>query len=341
MRTAGSGMRAVRGSLRCYPEWWRQRYGAEQEGLAEDLAAEGRPQWLLAAGLLAGAARARMTGSGMPPVPELWSSRVRASVVVGTVAAALALPLEFACFGAVSEHGWSGPGPAAVKLSGAAAVVHWELTALLLIWLFGAVQLLAAVSHLVARAWPVSPGRRLRAGALVVAPVAAVALGVVMIAVSGSLRPVVSGWEKNVITGTTHLYYLRRGSPLAAAALLWGGRALAAGGWGVGLLALGRATMRGNRPAGVLLGAVSNVRGIALTQAAFVLGLVALGVTMTLQTPIGPDGGLAYASSSGALAVPVLAILAAMAALSIGGAASARKASAQWGRLRSQPGGRA
>jgi hypothetical protein len=54
MRTARSGMRAVRCSLRCYPVWWRQRYGAEQQELAEELAADGRPPWLLAAGLLAG-----------------------------------------------------------------------------------------------------------------------------------------------------------------------------------------------------------------------------------------------------------------------------------------------
>ena len=74
----------------------------------------------------------------------------------------------------------------------------------------------------------------------------------------------------------------------------------------------------------------------ALTQASFVLGLVALGVTMTLQTPIGPDGGLTYVSRFGPLAFPVLLMLAAIAALSLSGAASARRASAQWGRFRSK-----
>ncbi len=64
-------MRAVRCLHRCYPNWWRQRYGAEQEELAADLAAEGRPHWLIAAGLLAGSVRARVTGSGLPPLPEL------------------------------------------------------------------------------------------------------------------------------------------------------------------------------------------------------------------------------------------------------------------------------
>jgi hypothetical protein len=341
MRTAGSGMRAVRCSLRCYPVWWRQRYGAEQEELAEELAGEGRPHWLLAAGLLAGAVRARMTGSGMPQASELWSSRARASVVVGTVPAALALPLELAFWGAISEHGWSGPGSAAVRLSGAGVVVQWELTALFFAWLMCAAQLLVAGSHLVQGLRALASGRRLTTAAMVAAPVAAVVLGIVMIWVSGSLRPVVSSWERNLITGATHLHYLRRGNPMAATALLWAGWAVAIGGWAVGLLALGRATARSNLSAGALEGVVSNARGTALTQGTFMLGLVALTVTMALQAPISANGGLIYVSRLGPLAVPVLVMLTAIAALSVSGAASARKASAQRGRLRSQPAGRA
>jgi hypothetical protein len=167
--------------------------------------------------------------------------------------------------------------------------------------------------------------------ALVAAPLAAVVLGILMIRVSGSLRPVVSGWDKNVMTSATHSYYRRRGSPLTAAVLLRGGWATAAGGWAVGLLALGRATARGNLSAGTLQLAVSNARMTALTQGSFMLGLVVLGVTMTLQAPIGPDGDLTYVSRSGPLAVPSLVVLTAIAALSVSGAASARKASVQSG----------
>ncbi len=337
MKGAGPGMRAVRCSLRCYPDWWRQRYGAEQEELAEELAAEGRPHWLLAVGLLAGSVRARMTGSGMPPVPALWSSRARASVVVGTIPAVLALPLELAFVGAVSEYGWSGQGStAAMRESGAGATVHWEVTALFVLWLVCAAQLLVAGIHVGRGLWPLSPGRRLTTVAVVAAPLAAVVLGLSMIRFSASLQPVVSGEERNLITGATHFYYLRRGNPLAATTLLWGGWTVGVGGWAVGLLAFGRLAARSNLSAEALQVAVSNARMTALTQASFVLGLVALGVTMTLQTPIGPDGGLIYVSRFGPLAFPVLLMLAAIAALSLSGAASARRASAQWGRLRSK-----
>jgi hypothetical protein len=329
-------MRAVGWSLRCYPAWWRERYGAEQEELAEELAAEGREPWLLAAGLVAGSARARLTGSGMPAVPALWSSRARVSVVASTIPAALALPAELAFIGAVSEHGWSNG--AGATLSGAGTAVQWELTALYLIWLVCAVQLLAAGKHLVARLLPLATDRRLKAAAFVAAPIAAVVLGTIMIVTSASLRPVVSSWDKNLMTGVTHYHYLRRGSPGAAAALHWGGWAVAAGGWAVGLLALGQATARSNLSAKDLQVAVSNARTTALTQGAFVLSLIALELTMALQTPIGPQGGLIWASRLGPLAVPVLVILAAIAALSVSGAASAHTASARWRRLLSQPG---
>ncbi len=290
----------------------------------------------MAAGLLAGSARARLTGSGMPPLPALWSARARVSVVAATIPAALALPAEFAFVAAVSEHGWSDG--AGSRLAGAGAAVQWELTVLLLVWLICAMQLLAAGGYLAARLLTLAPGRRLKAAAIVAAPIGAVALGTVMIVMSASLRPVVSGWEKNVITGVTHYHYLRRGSPLAAAALYWGGWVVAAGGWAAGLLALGRATARSNLPARALQVAVSNARTTALTQGSFVLSLIALELTMALQTPIGPQGGLIWASRLGSLAAPVLVILAGIAALSVSGAASAHTASARSRRLLAPPG---
>jgi hypothetical protein len=327
MRPAAPGMRAIGWSLRCYPAWWRERYGAEQEDLAEELAAEGRRPWLLAAGLLAGSARARLTGSGMPAVPALWSSRARVSVVASTIPAAIALPVELAFVTAVSEHGWSSG--AGATLSGAGRAVGWELTILLLMWLICAAQLLATESHLAARLLALAKGRRLKAAAFVAAPIAAVVLGTIMIVISASLRPVVSSWDKNLITGVTHYHYLRQGSPLAAAALHWAGWAVAVGGWALGLLALGRATARSNLSATALQVAVSNARTTALTQGCFVLSLIALEVTMAFQTPIGPQGGLVWASRLGPFAVPVLVILAAIAALSVSGAASAHSASAR------------
>ena len=329
---SGAGLRAVSWSLRCYPAWWRERYGAEQEELAKDLAGEGRRPWLLAAGLLAGSARARLTGSGMPPVPALWSSRARVAVVASTIPVALVLPAELVFVSAVSERGWSsGVG---ATLSGPGTAVFWEVFILFLLWLICALQLLATGYHYVARLLALASGRRLRAAAFVVGPIAAIALGTVMIVLSNSLRPVLSGsWDKNLVTGVTHYGYLRRGHPFAAAALLWGGWSAVVVGWVAGLLALGRATAHCNLPSGALQIAVSNARWTALTQGTFVLGLIALEVTMTLQTPIGPRGGLVYASPLGPMAVPILVVLTGIAALSISGAASAQTASVRWRRL--------
>ncbi|MBO0834805.1 MAG: hypothetical protein J2P28_04695 [Actinobacteria bacterium] len=287
MRSADLGMRAVGWSLDCYPAWWRERYGAEQAELAEDLAAEGRRPWLLAIGLLAGAVRARLTGSGMPPVPALWSSRARVSVVACTIPAALVLPLDFAFVAAVSEQGTG-----EVPLSGAGTLVWWELTAAFLIWLVCAVQIVAAGGQLAARLLVLASGRRLKAGLFAAAPIIAVILGATMIVVSRSLLPVVGSWEKNLVTGVTHYHYLRRGHPLGAAVLLWAGWVVAVGGWAGGLLALGRAVARSNLPAKALRAAVSNAQTTALTQGCFVLSLIALEVTLALQVPIGPQGSL-------------------------------------------------
>jgi len=253
--------------------------------------------------------------------------------VASTIPAALALPAQLAFVFAVFEHGRSyGAG---ATLSGAGTAVRWELTILLLLWLVCAVQLLAAGSHLAARLLALESGRRLKAAACVAAPIAAVVLGAVMIVLSNSLRPVLSGsWDKNLVTGVTHYGYLRRGHPLAAAALQWGGWSVAVGGWAAGLLVLGRAIARCNLPARALQVAVSDARATALTQGSFVLSLIALEVTMALQPPIGPHGGLVWASRLGPLAVPVLVMLAAIAALSVGGAACAQTASARLRRLR-------
>jgi len=336
MKPTALSLRAVGWSLHSYPAWWRERYGAEQEELAQELVGEGRRPWGLAAGLLAGSARARLTGTGMPPVPALWSSRARVSVVASTIPAALLLPAELAFVFTVSEHGWwDGAG---ARLSGAGTAVQWELGILLLMWLICAAQLLVAASHLAAKLLALASGRRLRAAAFVAAPIAAVALGIVMIVISNSLRPVVGSWDRNLVTGVTHYQYLRRGSPVAAAALQWGGWAIAVGGWAAGLLALGRATARSTLPATALQVAVSDTRMTALTQGSFVLSLVALQVTMAAQPPIGPHGGLIYASRLGPAAVPVLVILSAVAALSVTGAVSAQRASARCRRLRSHPG---
>ncbi|MHB1509975.1 MAG: hypothetical protein ACYCST_17385 [Acidimicrobiales bacterium] len=332
-------MSAVRRSLACYPLWWRERYGAEQQELAEDLAAEGRPLWPIAASLFAGSVRARLSGSGMPPVAELWSGRTRTSVVIGTVPAALALPLEFAFLASVTERGGSGPGSiAAIALSGAGSVTQWELTALFSVWLLCAVNLLVAGSHLCAGLWALaSGGGRVRAVALTAAPLAAVLVYLSMLHFSSALSPVVSGEERNLITGATHVFYARRGHPLAAAVLLWGGWFLGAAGWTVGLAALGREASRRDLPFVALRIGASNARTIALGQGVLVVGLLALEATMAFQAGGGPSGSLRYVSRLGPWTVPALVVFGCVAALSVIGATCARRASVELRALSGQP----
>ena len=338
MSAAGLGMRAVRRSLACYPLWWRERYGAEQEELAEDLAAEGRPLWPIAASLLAGSVRARLSGSGMPPVAELWSGRTRTSVAIGTVPAAVVLPLEFAFLASVTEHGWSGPGStAAITLSGAGSATHWELTALSVVWLLCAVNLLVAGSHFVVALWAVASGvGRVKVAALAVAPLAAVLVCLSMLHFSSALSPVVSGEERNLITGATHVFYAGRGHPLAAAALRWGGWFLGVGGWAVGVLALGREAPRCDLPFGALWIGASNARTTALGQGGLVVGFIVLEATMALQGSGGPSGSLRYVSRLGPWTIPVLVMLGCVAALSFIGATCARRASVELRTLSSQ-----
>lgn len=319
------GLRAISRALRCYPAWWRERYGAEQEELAAELAAEGRRPWVLAAGLAAGSVRCRLTGSGMPPADGLLAARIRACVTVATIPAALVLPAALAFYGLIDERGWSDG--AAVSLAGTGTALPGEMTAVLLLAVACALWLLADLVILAARLAAVTPRAALRKrAALIAIPFAAALAGLAMIYFSHSLRPIVVPYSKNIITRVTTYRYIRRGDPAAAAALDWAGWVLAAGGWVTGLGCLARLTVRTSLPRADVRSMVSYARFSALLHGTFTLSLIAVEVTLSLQPPIGPHGGLVYFSRMGTLAVPVLALLTASAVLSLWGAASAHAA---------------
>lgn len=90
-----------------YPSWWRDRYGPEQARLAEDLLAEGRPRLKVAASLVAGGLSVRLTGTGMPPVPEAWGDRSK------WVLTATLVPVLAGIFAVMTvlNKGWTGVGP--------------------------------------------------------------------------------------------------------------------------------------------------------------------------------------------------------------------------------------
>jgi len=73
-------------ALRCYPKWWRERYGAEMRAVIDDLKSEGRSETRIAIGLVRDAMRSRFRARGMPRTYGLLASRTRTSVATGTLA---------------------------------------------------------------------------------------------------------------------------------------------------------------------------------------------------------------------------------------------------------------
>lgn len=99
-----TGHRLADMALRCYPAWWRPLYGEEIGQLTDDLLSEGRSELRLAANLLGGALAARLWARAMPPRPELWLARTRASIAVATLPFLGVLPFVF--FGLQANEGY-------------------------------------------------------------------------------------------------------------------------------------------------------------------------------------------------------------------------------------------
>ncbi|HXY43539.1 MAG TPA: hypothetical protein VEH29_05090 [Acidimicrobiales bacterium] len=93
------GRRAVavpllaRAAVALYPRWWRERYGEDLLSFVTDLRFDDRSVLRALPDLVAGALRARLSGSGAPAMPSLWWARARASVTLATLPAMLLLPL--------------------------------------------------------------------------------------------------------------------------------------------------------------------------------------------------------------------------------------------------------
>jgi hypothetical protein len=85
--------RSVRWALRCYPSWWRERYGDEVSAVSCDLVSEGRSAYSVSFSLVRGAIASWTQGRGMPRKYELWSRRTRDSIAAATLPLMLLAPL--------------------------------------------------------------------------------------------------------------------------------------------------------------------------------------------------------------------------------------------------------
>jgi hypothetical protein len=134
--------RRARLLLRCYPRWWRDRYGDEFAELLTDDMAERPHSWRRVADVVRAALAARAAGSGLVgcalPRPRRAGACLSslAVAVMGTLVLTAALWSQLA-----TTARWSTPRPA---VAGAATVIGWCAVALVAATAAAAVPLLGA-----------------------------------------------------------------------------------------------------------------------------------------------------------------------------------------------------
>jgi hypothetical protein len=307
---------AIQLALRCYPRWWRDRYGPDQEALVEDLKADqsrkawlASGDWVLASSFLVGAVRARCTGFGMPAVPELWQLRARTAIIAGILLGALAAPVAVLMLG-INEYG---TGQGVFRLSAAGEAMQWETPVLDVLLLAFLIQLAWAAAELSSEMRSLAPPRRwLLVTAVTLVPVVAVALGFVLLIAAGQLRPVISGgWGSG--HRVTHVIYSYPGHPLAATVLFGAGLTALLGGWCGGAVWLATMAARRRFPLRALIAGVRRARSLTRVQGGIALCAVAMATTLPLQPPIGRSGGLIYRSDLGPWRPVLTAVLIAVA----------------------------
>lgn len=91
-------------ALRCYPKWWKERYGDEMRAVIDDLKDDGRSEKTIAVGLLRDAARSRFQARGMPRTYGLLANRTRTSVAAGTLPWLAIMPFVLTITGTYAVH---------------------------------------------------------------------------------------------------------------------------------------------------------------------------------------------------------------------------------------------
>ena len=80
-------------ALRCYPTWWRERYGNEMRATIESLQFEGRSAFSISVGLLRDAFRSHLQARGMPRSYGLLATITKASIATATIPWMAVIPL--------------------------------------------------------------------------------------------------------------------------------------------------------------------------------------------------------------------------------------------------------
>lgn len=245
--------------------------------------------------------RARFNGVGMPAIGDLWQRRARTAIIAASLPAVLGVGVALVLFGHTSEYGTSGSGLSSgpIELSAAGKVVYWEnllLGVLALAFIVQIAWVAVGLSREMRLLAP--PRRRVLVAAATLVPVVAIGLGFLLLIVAAHLRPVISGSE-GVGDRVTHVFYSYRGHPLAATIFFCTAWAGILGGWFGGTALLATMAARRRFPLQALIAGVRDARALALLQGGVALCALALAVTMSLQPPIGPNGGLIYRSDLG------------------------------------------
>jgi hypothetical protein len=235
---------AARVDVALYPRWWRDRYADDQQCFMADLRSEGRSVARAVPDLVAGAVRARISGTGAPSEPGLWWARTRASVATSTLPVMLLMPVMVVATARGFYGGGSGELSTAARVANdAASVLFLALVATLLVLVWGWAVLLGQASDMQR-----GPGRW-RYGGAVGAP--AVAVGGALV-----LSTVASHLGAGAVTGASwrwsaarHAFYdisivRGPGNPLLVSSLREAALVCAIGGWMIAAVAVTRAARR-------------------------------------------------------------------------------------------------
>lgn len=151
--------RSITVALRCYPSWWRERYGDEVRVHAADMIFDGRSTFSLFLSLITGALRTRWSAKGMPKDYGVWSARNRSAICWATLSWLVCIPIALDVINPFSY-------PEAPR----DATIHDSVDAIGILLLAALALFAVSWLRLIAALWRSPSGVRLRAGVIACLP---------------------------------------------------------------------------------------------------------------------------------------------------------------------------